>query len=54
MPHAKTGRQGKGHAKGSTISKTLTQGPNKGKSVTFKVAKGGKVYPIRRGGKKIT
>ena len=52
MPHAKTGRQGKGHV-GKTISKTLTQGPNKGKSVTFKVAPGGHVYPIRRGGKKI-
>ena len=53
MPHAKSGRQGKGHKPGSTISKTLTQGPNEGKSVTFKVASGGKVYPVKRGGKKV-
>ncbi len=54
MPHAKTGRQGKGHKAGSTISKTLTKGPNKGQSVVFKVASGGKVYPVRRDGKKVT
>ncbi len=53
MPHMKSGRQGRGHKKGSTISKILTRGPNKGKSVTFRVARGGKVFPIRRGGKKI-
>ena len=54
MPHAKTGRQGTGHKAGTIIRKTLTTGPNKGKSVVFKVASGGKVYPIRRGGKKVT
>ena len=53
MPHVKGGRQTRGHKVGSTIRKTLTQGPNKGKSVVFKVAPGKHVYPIRRGGKKI-
>jgi len=49
MPHpGKTA-----HKKGQVIRKTLTRGPNKGKSVTFKIAKGGKPYPTRRGGKKV-
>ena len=32
---------------GSTFTKTLTRGPNKGDSVVFKVAPGGKPYPSR-------
>lgn len=30
---------------GSTFTKKITQGPNKGDTVAFKVAKGGKPYP---------
>jgi len=32
---------------GSTFTKKLTQGPNKGDTVTFRVARGGKPYPVR-------
>ena len=32
---------------GSTFTKTITRGPNKGDRVTFKVARGGKPYPKR-------
>lgn len=32
---------------GSTFTKTITRGPNKGDKVTFRVAPGGKPYPIR-------
>ena len=32
---------------GSTFKKTITRGPNKGDVVTFKVAPGGKPYPVR-------
>ena len=32
---------------GSTFTKTLTRGPNKGDTVAFKVASGGKVFPTR-------
>ncbi len=38
---------------GSTFTKRVTRGKNKGKRTTFKVARGGKPYPIRRSGKKI-
>ena len=32
---------------GSTFTKMITRGPNKGDRVTFKVAPGGNPYPIR-------
>lgn len=32
---------------GSTFTKTITRGPNKGDRVSFKVAKGGKPFPTR-------
>ena len=32
---------------GSTFTKKITRGPNKGDTVRFKVAKGGKPFPIR-------
>ena len=32
---------------GSTFTKTITKGPNKGDNVSFKVAKGGKPFPTR-------
>lgn len=32
---------------GVTFTKTVTQGPNKGDRVAFKVARGGKPFPTR-------
>lgn len=32
---------------GSTFTKKITRGPNKGDTTTFKVAKGGKPFPTR-------
>ena len=32
---------------GSFFTKTITRGPNKGDRVQFRVAKGGKPYPVR-------
>lgn len=32
---------------GSTFTKKITRGPNKGDTVKFKVAKGGKPFPTR-------
>ena len=32
---------------GSTFTKTITRGPNKGDRVQFRVAAGGKPFPIR-------
>ena len=32
---------------GATFTKTITRGPNKGDKVQFKVAAGGKPFPIR-------
>lgn len=32
---------------GSTFTKVITRGPNKGDKVSFKVAKGGKPFPTR-------
>lgn len=32
---------------GSTFTKKITRGPNKGDNVTFRVAPSGKPYPIR-------
>ncbi|KKM74409.1 hypothetical protein LCGC14_1400700 [marine sediment metagenome] len=32
---------------GSSFTKTITRGPNKGDNVSFKVAKGGKPFPTR-------
>ena len=37
----------KGKKPGSTFTKTVTRGPNKGDRVSFKVAKGGKPFPTR-------
>ena len=35
------------HTPGTTFTKTITRGPNKGDRVVFKVAPGGHPYPIR-------
>lgn len=32
---------------GSTFTKKVTQGPNKGDTVSFKIARGGKPFPTR-------
>ncbi len=32
---------------GSTFTKTITRGPNKGDRVQFRIAAGGKPFPIR-------
>ena len=37
----------KARRKGSTFTKKITRGPNKGDTTQFKVAKGGKPFPIR-------
>ena len=42
-----TTKDGKRKRVGSTFTKTITQGPNKGDRVTFKVAPSGKPFPIR-------
>lgn len=53
MATAKTGgglavtANGKRRPTGATFTKTITQGPNKGDRVTFKVAPSGKPFPIR-------
>ena len=37
----------KAHKPGSTFTKTVTRGKNKGDRVSFQVAKGGKPFPTR-------
>ena len=43
---AKT-KSGKRRKTGSTFTKTIQRGPNKGDKVQFKVAPSGKPYPVR-------
>ena len=47
MPSKKASPGQKLRKPGATFTKKLTRGPNKGDTVSFKVAKGGKQFPTK-------